>query len=186
MDDSLRSAFGFPKLRTIQSRAAISAQQRCKKHFVIVPMEWIDRLAHARHASTFKVALELLHRCWKTGQQSVLLPNTGLAGVSRKAKWRALAELERLSLITVERRRRKTPRLLFSLCPAVLVFRYSNHGTQTAMWVWPFRSHDFCHHGTQTAIRSKSYLSLSYLFLVLLLITIGLSVGWCRARARNQ
>ena len=112
--NNMRSAFGLPKhgnLSVVQSRAAISAQQRRKKHFVILPMEWIDRLEHARHVSTFKVAHELLYRRWKTGQQSVLLPNTGLAGVSRWGKWRALLELERLGLIAIERRRRKSPKI---------------------------------------------------------------------------
>ena len=75
--NNMRSAFGLPKhgnLSVVQSRAAIGAQQRRKKHFVILPMEWIDRLEHARHVSTFKVAHELLYRRWKTGQQSVQTP----------------------------------------------------------------------------------------------------------------
>ena len=116
MDDNMRSAFSIDKvklkrgnLKVVQSRAAMDAQQRRKTQFVKVPMEWIDRLDRARHTSTFKVAFELLHRRWKGGDKPVLLPNAGLAGVSRIEEWRALAELELLGLIAIERRRRKAP-----------------------------------------------------------------------------
>jgi hypothetical protein len=34
-----------------------------------------------------------------------------MEGVGRRAKWRALQELEQLRLITIERRKRKSPRI---------------------------------------------------------------------------
>jgi hypothetical protein len=99
--------------RPIKSKVIEAVKQQRKNKFVKVPFEWMDRLNRARHASTFKVALALLHRRWKTSSNTVLLQNTGLgfAGVSRRQKWRALAELERLGLIAIERRVRKSPRV---------------------------------------------------------------------------
>jgi hypothetical protein len=73
----------------------------------------VRRLAGARHIATYRVALHLLYRTWKEGNQSVTLPNRALVadGVSRWRKWDALRELERLGLIAVERRPRKAPRI---------------------------------------------------------------------------
>lgn len=62
--DDMRSAFG---LRVVQSRSVTDAKQRRKKQFIIVPIEWADRLDQACHACTFKLALALLHRHWKAG-----------------------------------------------------------------------------------------------------------------------
>jgi hypothetical protein len=84
-------------------------KQRQKNHFVRVPLEWKDRLTGARHISTYKIALELLYRHWKAGGGKLALPNAGLVGVSRREKWRGLAELEKLGSITVERRPRQSP-----------------------------------------------------------------------------
>ena len=55
--------------------------------------------------------VELLRLRWKTQSMTFPLPNGRLTklGVSRKVKWRALHDLEREGLISVERRRRKTP-----------------------------------------------------------------------------
>lgn len=106
--DDMRSAFG---LRVVQSRSVTDAKQRRKKQFIIVPIEWADRLDQACHACTFKLALALLHRHWKAGSnEPVLLPNVGL-GVSPGTKWRGLVELESLGLVTIERRARKSPRV---------------------------------------------------------------------------
>jgi hypothetical protein len=81
-------------------------------HFVKVPCWWIERLAKStRHRATFVVALHLLYQHWKLRGQPIKLANgiLKMEGVSRRAKWRALGELERAGLITIERRRRKSP-----------------------------------------------------------------------------
>jgi hypothetical protein len=96
--------------RPIKSKVIEAIKLRRKNKFVKVSVEWMDRLNCARRASTFKVALALLYRHWKAGgNQPVTLPNTGLVGVARGTKWRGLAELENLGLITIERRRRQSP-----------------------------------------------------------------------------
>ena len=72
-----------------------------------------ERLAEARYIATYRVALHLLYQTWKRGGQPVLLPNGPLIaeGIALGTKWRALKELERLGLITIERRKRKAPRI---------------------------------------------------------------------------
>ena len=77
----------------------------------MVPWSWVERLAKARFTATYRVALHILYRHWKGGGESFTLSNGAVAmeGVGRRAKWRALGELERLGLITVERRPRRTP-----------------------------------------------------------------------------
>ena len=85
--------------------------QKQRQHFIKVPMAWDERLYGARHAITYNVAHYLLYRHWKGNGQPILLANEALRmrGVERRAKWRALRELEQLGLISIERRRRKSP-----------------------------------------------------------------------------
>jgi hypothetical protein len=96
-------------LKAYTGKAA--AAPRARHQFTIVPRSWSDRLAAARHVGTYKFALHLLHQYWKNGGRPISLTNTFAtnAGVSRRSKWRALGELERLKLIEVERRPRKSP-----------------------------------------------------------------------------
>jgi hypothetical protein len=87
--------------------------------FVMVPLEWMHRLAGAHTAATCTVALHLLFRAFQERQQTIKLANRLLAslGVSRWQKWRALAELEAMGLISVEHRERKSP-IITLLYPA--------------------------------------------------------------------
>ena len=84
---------------------------RRRQQFVKVPMAWVERLGAARRVATPKVALRLLWMHFRDRGRPVRLSNLALArdGVPRKQKPRALAELERLGLVGVERRRRKAP-----------------------------------------------------------------------------
>jgi hypothetical protein len=84
-------------------------------HFVKVPLFWLDRLGKAaRPASTYPVALHLLYVSWKAQGRPVYLSNVALTvvGISPRAKWRALGELERLGLIEVERQPGRTPKIV--------------------------------------------------------------------------
>ena len=85
--------------------------QKRRQHFVRVPWTWVEPLADAHHIATYRVALHLLYQHWKTGGQTIALANGSLAmeGVTRRRKWEALGELERLGLITVDRRPRRSP-----------------------------------------------------------------------------
>ena len=84
-----------------------------RQHFVKVPWRWVERLAKARHIATYRVALHVLYRHWKGGGLPFALSNTAVAGegVRPRRKWEALQELEHLGLVTVERRRRRSPRI---------------------------------------------------------------------------
>ena len=97
------------------AKAREAARRRRQNQFVMVPLEWKIRLGGAHSVYTFKVALELLYRHWKSGGKPVLLPNVGIDGVPRGTKWRALGELESLGLITIERRPKKSPRITIIL-----------------------------------------------------------------------
>jgi hypothetical protein len=87
------------------------ARQPKGKLFTMVPETWRDRLADAKHAATFKLALHLLHQHWKQKGAWLTLANTTIKGVTRDTKRAALEELETLGLITVERRSNRSPRV---------------------------------------------------------------------------
>lgn len=91
--------------------------QKRREQFVMVPWSWIERLVKTSSANTYRVALHLLYEHWKRRRQPFCLPNGMLAmeGVSRFAKWRALAELEQLGLISVERRPHRSPKITVHL-----------------------------------------------------------------------
>jgi hypothetical protein len=82
--------------------------------FFMMPTVWAERLNAAKSAATFKVALHLLLKEFETHQQTTRLANVALTAieVSRRQKWRALAELEKLGLIRVDRRNRKSPMVI--------------------------------------------------------------------------
>jgi hypothetical protein len=81
--------------------------------YVQFPWSWIDRLQSAQRVSTYRLALLLVYESWRTGRSAVVLSNVfaEAEGLSRRSKWNALAELESLGLVQVERHRRRSPRL---------------------------------------------------------------------------
>jgi hypothetical protein len=84
--------------------------QKRREHFVIVPWTWVEQLNGAQ-GKTYSVALHLLYLSWKSKGAPVKLPNGMLQidGISRASKWRALTELEQRGLISIERRRGRSP-----------------------------------------------------------------------------
>ena len=81
-----------------------------REQFVQMPWTWVERLQGARGA-TYQVAVRLLYLAWKQKCNEVKLANGMLEfdGISRFAKYRALAALERRGLVKVERPPRKSP-----------------------------------------------------------------------------
>jgi hypothetical protein len=98
------------EVAVLARRIPTSTRHR-RQQFVKFPWTWVERLRAARHISTYRVALHLLHYNWRTGKRVITLSTIILEGegVDRRAKWRALAELERVGLVQVERRDRKSP-----------------------------------------------------------------------------
>jgi hypothetical protein len=84
--------------------------RRRRKYFAMLPMEWYDRMQGAS-GQTYRVAWYLLFMHWRGKGAPIKLNNVMLEtdGVSRQSKWKALADLERRGLITVERRRHRSP-----------------------------------------------------------------------------
>ena len=85
--------------------------KRRKRQFIKVPMDWHIRLLRARNIAASKVGLHLLWLHFRDNGRPTRLGNLALAleGVTQKQKLRALDELERLGLISIERRRRRSP-----------------------------------------------------------------------------
>jgi hypothetical protein len=83
---------------------------RRREHFIRVPFGWLERLNGAS-GKVYALALHLLYLHWKGRGQPIKLANGMLKidGISRAAKWRALAELERRGLVSVERRSKRSP-----------------------------------------------------------------------------
>jgi hypothetical protein len=84
--------------------------QKRQRHFIKVPWPWVERLRGAT-GQTYRVALSLLYLHWKGKGEPVKLANGMLLidGVSRQSKWRALRDLQRRDLITVECRPNRSP-----------------------------------------------------------------------------
>jgi hypothetical protein len=96
-----------------ERRIDTSVRLRKRKHFIKVPWTWHERLAEARYIVTYRLAHHVLYRHWKGGRQPFTLSNgmVAMEGIARGTKWRALRELEQLGLITIERRKRRSPRI---------------------------------------------------------------------------
>jgi hypothetical protein len=84
-----------------------------REQFVMVPMRWREMLGAMPRASGIihQVALHVLYLHWKNQGKPFKLPNGLLHydGIDRRAKWRALADLERRGLIEISRRSRRSP-----------------------------------------------------------------------------
>jgi hypothetical protein len=93
--------------------------RRRSREFVKVFLAQSDRLDKAVNVATIKVFLHLLRLDFKSRGKPVRLANADLSrkGIHRKAKSRALYELETLGLIGVERRPRKSPEITILQLP---------------------------------------------------------------------
>jgi hypothetical protein len=88
----------------------IKSKPKSTEHFVKVPLRWAEQASHATHTLKAFVWIWLLHLAWKAKSNTFPLPNGQLSahGVHRNTKDRVLRELEKVGLIKVERRPRKT------------------------------------------------------------------------------
>jgi hypothetical protein len=91
--------------------ARTRAKRKKVEPFVKVPLWWIAQATKATNTGRALVCIELLYAAWKAKRPTFPLPNGRLAklGVSPDTKGRALHDLERAGLITVERPPRRTP-----------------------------------------------------------------------------
>jgi hypothetical protein len=87
-------------------------RKRCEQ-FAILPMQWYEKLADPVPTCrcTCLVAWYLLYLNWKNNGNPFKLANGMLVydGISHDSKLRALKDLERRGLISVEWRKKKSP-----------------------------------------------------------------------------
>jgi hypothetical protein len=105
------SAADYAKRRRAELEAAAPIKRKKAAPFVKVPLWWIAQATKATNTGRALVCIELLYASWKAKRPTFPLPNGRLAklGVKREIKRRALRDLERAGLITIERPPRKTP-----------------------------------------------------------------------------
>ena len=99
-----------PELVAKGKQASPTKPKKRRQHFVRVPWMWMEKLIGCR-GQTLRVAFVVLYLDWKAKGRPVKLANKlpQMVGVSRRAKWRALNDLESIGLISVERRAKKSP-----------------------------------------------------------------------------
>jgi hypothetical protein len=96
----------------VKQAVAPAKIEKRSKDFVRFPMSWYERLKKPPATGvTLLVALHLLHLDWRNHGKPFTLANGMLEfdGISRQSKWRALGELEKRGLITIQRRPSKSP-----------------------------------------------------------------------------
>jgi hypothetical protein len=100
--------------RLAETGIAATKRERRKREFAQITREQLERLAQAKSAATLKVFLFLLLTDWKDRGKPILVANGKLEqlGVSRFAKGRALSELAELGLIKMQKRPRKSPKIV--------------------------------------------------------------------------
>src|SRR5437764_11510745 len=78
-----------------------------RRQFILLPMTWYERLRGA-DGQTYRVDWFLLHLHWKNNGDPITLANgmLGMDGVGPTSKRRALRDLVRRGLVTVEWRSR--------------------------------------------------------------------------------
>jgi hypothetical protein len=102
-------ALRLPDHMVKEARVEPRKVRKRRETFVQTPWKSIEKMHGVNH--TWWVLMYLQHLDWKQNGGPIKLANgmLGLDGISREAKRRALQELERRGLITVERHPRKSP-----------------------------------------------------------------------------
>jgi hypothetical protein len=97
---------------TVRERRAVVPRkiQKRQRHWVKVPWFWVEGLSGCTN-KTCLLALHILYLNWKCKGGPIKLPNGMLkiGGISRQSKWRGLVELEKVGLVTIERRPNRSP-----------------------------------------------------------------------------
>ena len=99
--------------RVLEQQARKSKRKGWQRNYTLVPREWELRLLEAKRISTYRLAHEILYLHWYGKGKPVTVSGKVARAVkiSARSKWEALAELERLGLIEVDRKPRRSPRV---------------------------------------------------------------------------
>ena len=99
--------------QVMEQQARKSKRKGWQRNYTLVPREWELRLLEAKRISTYRLAHEILYLHWYGKGKPVTVSGKVARAVkiSARSKWEALAELERLGLIVVDRKPRRSPRV---------------------------------------------------------------------------
>jgi len=103
-----------------EQQARKSKRKGWQRLCTVVPRAWELRLLEAKRVSTYRLAIELLYLHWY-GKGNPIAVTGKVAEATRlsdRSKSSALAELERLGLIEIDRSPRKSPRVALHHVPA--------------------------------------------------------------------
>ncbi len=97
-----------------QQQARKSKRTEWQRHWTLIPRAWEQRLLRAKRISTYRLAIELLYLHWYGKGKAVTVSGkvAKAVNISATSKWEALAELEQLGLIDVDRTPCKAPRVV--------------------------------------------------------------------------
>ena len=101
-------------MRQVLEQQARKKRKGWRRICTLVPREWELRLLKAKRISTYRLAIELLYLHWYGKGKPVTVSSkvAQAANISARSKWEAIAELEGLGLIEVDRKPRKSPRVV--------------------------------------------------------------------------
>ncbi len=100
--------------RVFEQQAHRSKRRSWQRNYTLVPREWELRLLQAKRVSTYRLAIELLYLHWYGKGKPIAVTGkvAKAAKLSVRSKSNALAELEQQGLIEMERRLRRSPRVV--------------------------------------------------------------------------
>ena len=100
--------------QVLERQARKSKRKGWQRICTVLPREWELRLLKAKRISTYRLAIELLYLHWYGNGKPVTVSSkvAKAVGLSDRSKWNALTELERLGLIDVDRKARRSPRVV--------------------------------------------------------------------------
>ena len=142
---ALKSCASIRRLcsRCLSSRPASRSGRDGSGIYTLVPREWELRLLEAKRISTYRLAIELLYLHWYGKGKPVTVSSkvAQAAKISARSKWEALAELERLGLIEVDRRPRRSPRVVLLHTQATQIMSAIAHSHMRAIAPKILRQH---------------------------------------------
>ena len=98
---------------------AVARNKGWQRLCTVVPRAWELRLLEAKRVSTYRLAIELLYLHWYGKGKPITVTGkvAKAAKLSVRSKSNALAELEQLGLIEMERGLRRSPRVVLLHVP---------------------------------------------------------------------
>jgi hypothetical protein len=101
------------RLQKVEGKRVAPAPRpgKWRRGFVRVPWLWVETMKDVENGAPYRLAMFILYEHWKGDGRPVRISNVAVAaiGIGQDKKRRALQALERLGLVTVERKARQAP-----------------------------------------------------------------------------